>query len=52
MCWTNKKNETFIANTNIHMFKIATIKKSDNKVRPYFQDSSNIGNIEQKIKLI
>lgn len=42
MCWISKVNKTFIASTNIHVFKIARIKKSDNKVRPYFQDVSGI----------
>lgn len=48
MCWTNIKNETFIANTNMHVFKIARIKKSDNSVHPYFILSSDIEYVENK----
>ena len=48
MCWTNIKSKTFIANTNIHVFKIARIKKSDNKIRPYFQNNNDIEYAENK----
>ena len=47
MCWTNKTNETFVANTDIRVFKIARIKKSDNKIHPYFVNN-NIEYVENK----
>jgi hypothetical protein len=48
MCWINKVNETFVANTDIHVFKIARIKGSDDKVYPYFMDVSGIEYVENK----
>lgn len=48
MCWTNIKNEILIANTDIHVFKIARIKKSDNKVHPYFILNSDIEYVVNK----
>ena len=48
MCWANIKNEIIVANTNIHVFKIARIKESDNKVHPYFILTSDIEYVENK----
>ena len=48
MCWANIKNEIIVANTNIHVFKIARIKELDNKVHPYFILTSDIEYEENK----
>ena len=48
MCWVNKTNETFVANTDIRVFKIARIKGSDDKAYPYFMDVSGIEYVENK----
>lgn len=48
MCWVNKVNETFVANTDIHVFKIARLKGSDDKVYPYFMDVSGIEYVENE----
>lgn len=48
MCWSNINNEILIANTNVHVFKIARVKKADNKVHPYFMLNSDIEYVENK----
>jgi hypothetical protein len=50
MCWTNIKNETFVANTDIRVFKIARLEKHlfNNKVRPYFIYNNDIEYVENK----
>ena len=48
MCWINKVKETFVANTDIHVFKIARLKGSDDKVYPYFMDTSGVEYVENK----
>ena len=51
MCWINKVNETFVASTDIRVFKIARLEKhlfDNNKVRPYFIDDSDIEYVENK----
>lgn len=48
MCWINKIDETFVANTDIRVFKIARLKVSDDKVYPYFMDFSGIEYVENK----
>ena len=48
MCWTNIKDEILVANTDIHVFKIARIKEPDNKVHPYFILTSVIEYVENK----
>lgn len=48
MCWINKVNKIFVANTDVHVFKIARMKKSDNKVEPYFMYLNDIEYTENK----
>lgn len=48
MCWINNTIETFVANTDIHVFKVARVKGSDDKVYPYFMDVCGIEYVENK----